>query len=295
MKVKKAVIPAAGLGTRMLPISKSVPKEMLAIVDKPAIQYLVEEAVNSGITDILIISNRGKESLENHFDYNPDYSESLRRANRLDDLAMLNSITEMANVSYIRQNNARGLGHAVSLARSFVGNEPFAVMYGDDIIFSETPVTKQLTDIYDEFGLAVAGVRHVDAESLSKYCSLKATPVRENVYHCTDMIEKPRPEQVFTDLAILGRVVLTPEIFDILDTTPPGAKGEIQLTDAMACLARTYGMKACVFEGDRFDVGNKLSYIESNVYMGLRHPETRDGFREFILKTAKELENDTPR
>jgi len=217
MRVKKAVIPAAGLGTRMLPISKSVPKEMLAIVDKPAIQYLVEEAVNSGITDILIISNRGKESLENHFDYNPDYSESLRRAGRDEDLAMLNAITEMANVSYIRQNNARGLGHAVSLARSFVGNEPFAVLYGDDIIFSETPVTKQLTDIYDEFDLAVAGVKHVDAESLSKYCSLKAEKIRENVYHCTDMIEKPRPDQVFTDLAILGRVVLTPVIFDILD------------------------------------------------------------------------------
>lgn len=295
MKVKKAVIPAAGLGTRMLPISKSVPKEMLAIVDKPAIQYLVEEAVNSGITDILIISNRGKESLENHFDYSPEYSESLRRAGRIEDLEKLNQITEMANVSYIRQNNARGLGHAVSLARSFVGNDPFAVMYGDDIIFSDVPVTKQLAEVYEEFGLAVAGVQHVDGESISKYCSLKVEQMREGLYHCTDMIEKPTPEQVYSDLAILGRVVLTPEIFEILDKTPPGAKGEIQLTDAMAELARRRGMKAAVFEGDRFDVGNKLSYIQANVYMGLNHPETKDGFREFILRTAKELENGTSR
>ncbi len=294
MRVKKAVIPAAGLGTRMLPISKSVPKEMLAIVDKPAIQYLVEEAVNSGITDILIISNRNKESMENHFDYNPEYCEALRAAGRTEDLIKLNAITEMANVSYIRQNNAKGLGHAVSLAKSFVGNEPFAVMYGDDIIFSQKPVVKQLADVYEEYGLSVAGVRHVDMESICKYCSLNATHVEDNIYHCTDMIEKPRPEQVFTDLAILGRVVLTPEIFGILENTPPGAKGEIQLTDAMAQLARTQGMKACVFEGDRFDIGSKLSYVQSNVYMGLRHPETRDAFKQFILETAKELQNGTP-
>lgn len=291
MKIRKAVIPAAGLGTRMLPISKSVPKEMLAIVDKPAVQYLVEEAVNSGITDILIISNRGKQSLENHFDYNPEYAESLIRAGREKELEVLNSVTEMAKVSFIRQNNAKGLGHAVSLAKSFVGNEPFAVLYGDDIIFSEVPVVKQLTDVFESYGKSVAGVKHVDEDSICRYCSLKAEEVGGGVYYCTDMIEKPRREQIFSDLAILGRVVLTPEIFDILAQTAPGAKGEIQLTDAMAALARSTGMYAKVFDGERFDVGNKLSYIEANVYMGLRHPETRDGFRQFILDTAREIEN----
>lgn len=290
-KVRKAVIPAAGLGTRMLPISAAVPKEMLPIVDLPAVYYLVEEAVRAGITDVLIITNRGKGAMEDFFDLSPEYEAALLRAGREADARRLREIAEMANVTFLRQREAKGLGHAVGRARSFVGEEPFLVMYGDDIIFSKKPVAAQLIEAYEAYGLPVAAVKPVPPELLRKYCSLKVEPLpgSEVAFHCTDMIEKPKPGEEFSDLAILGRVLLEPRVFDILDTLPPGAGGEIQLTDAMAILARTGGMTALDFEGERFDMGAKLGFLKANVIRALGHPEVGEEFRAFLREIARGL------
>ena len=291
MKVTKAIIPAAGLGTRMLPISHAVPKEMLPIVDLPAVYYLVEEAVASGITDILIVTNRDKEAMENFFDLSPEYISTLRAKGRDGEADKLEKIANMANVYFLRQKEAKGLGHAVGRARSFVGDEPFAVLYGDDIIFSKTPVCRQLMDVYEKYGRAVVGVKPVSAEQIRKYCSLKVDKIEgeENVYYCTDMIEKPKEGEEFSNLSILGRVLLTPDVFDIIDALPRGAGGEYQLTDAMAILARDGGVSALLFEGDRYDMGSKQGFLQANVVKGLSHPETKEEFKRFILEIAKEL------
>lgn len=281
-KVTKAVIPAAGLGTRMLPIAMGTPKEMLPIVDKPAMQYLVEEAVNAGITDILIITGRGKETIEDYFDFNLDYEKRLSDTGKTKELERIREIAKLANIFFIRQKEAKGLGHAVNCARQFVGNEPFAVLYGDDVIVSKTPAIKQLIDVYEEHGLGVAGVKYVTEEQVQKYCSLKVEPIKDNVFRVYDMIEKPSMDKIFSLLSILGRVVLPPEIFDILDETPKGAGGEIQLTDAMRTLTLQQGMMACEFEGTRYDIGSKLGFLIANVEQGLLHPETSDEFRKFL-------------
>lgn len=289
MKVTKAVIPAAGLGTRMLPISKSVPKEMLPIVDKPAIQYLVEEAVASGITDILIVTGRNKGAIEDHFDHSPEYYERLEKSGKTKQLEELKSIASLANITFIRQKEARGLGHAVLCAKTFAGNDPFAVLYGDDIIFSKTPVTKQLMNVYDEFSLPAVGVKAVTKEQIVKYCSLKVENIRDNIYKVYDMIEKPSPDKIFSMLSILGRVLLTPDIFPILENTAPGAGGEIQLTDAMRELCVKSGMSACEFEGTRYDLGSKLGFLLANIDAGLEHPETRSELSEYIKKLSAKL------
>lgn len=281
-KVTKAVIPAAGLGTRMLPVAKAVPKEMLPIVDKPCMQYLVEEAVASGITDILIITGRGKDAIENYFDYNIEYNNKLMASGKEDLMNELNAIADMANITFLRQKEAKGLGHAVYCAKSFIGDEPFAVLYGDDVIVSETPVVKQLLDIYYKYGLGVAGVKSVTPEQIVRYCSLKVEALENNVYSVSDMIEKPSPDKIFSLLSILGRVVLPPEIFDILERTPRGAGNEIQLTDAMRELAVTRGMTACEFEGKRYDMGSKLGLLMANIEQGLKHPETGAALRAFL-------------
>lgn len=281
-KVTKAVIPAAGLGTRMLPIAMGTPKEMLPIVDKPAMQYLVEEAVNAGITDILIITGRGKETIEDYFDFNLDYEKRLSDTGKTKELERIREIAKLANIFFIRQKEAKGLGHAVNCARQFVGNEPFAVLYGDDVIVSKTPAIKQLIDVYEEHGLGVAGVKYVTEEQVQKYCSLKVEPIKDNVFRVYDMIEKPSKDKIFSLLSILGRVVLPPEIFDILDETPKGAGGEIQLTDAMRTLTLQQGMMACEFEGTRYDIGSKLGFLIANVEQGLLHPETAGEFRKFL-------------
>jgi len=281
-KITKAIIPAAGLGTRMLPIAKSVPKEMLPIVDKPCMQYLVEEAVAAGITDILIITGRGKEAIEDYFDYSLEYNTRLYSTGK-DALAeQLNAIANLANISFVRQKEAKGLGHAVYCAKSFVGDEPFAVLYGDDVIVSKTPVVKQLTDVYYEYGLGVAGVKSVTPEQIVKYCSLKVENIRDNIYKVDDMIEKPSPDKIFSLFSILGRVVLPPEIFNILDNTPRGANNEIQLTDAMCTLARTKGMTACEFEGTRYDIGSKIGMLIANIEQGLAHPETGEALKAYL-------------
>ena len=289
-KVRKAVIPAAGLGTRVLPATKSMPKEMLPIVDKPAIQYIVEEAVRSGITDILIITNRGKGLIEDHFDRVPELEARLSGSSEKE--AMLKEvidISHMANIYFVRQKETRGLGHAVNCARSFINGEPFAVLYGDDVIIGEDPACGQLIRAYEEFGKGVLGVKEVSAEAITKYSSLKVDPIRDNLYTCTDMIEKPTPDKILSLFSILGRCVLPPEIFDILDQTPPGAGGEIQLTDAMCTLARQQGMVAVDFTGNRYDMGNKLGIMQASVEVALNHPQIGADFRAYLKEIAKTL------
>ena len=291
MKITKAVIPAAGLGTRVLPATKSMPKEMLPIVDKPAIQYIVEEAVRSGITDILIITNRGKGLIEDHFDRVPELEAKLMSggAQKEEILREVVDISHLANFYFVRQKETKGLGHAVSRARSFVGNEPFAVLYGDDVILGEDPACGQLIRAYEEFGTGVLGVKQVSAEAITKYSSLQVEPIRDNYYKCTDMIEKPTPDKIMSLYSILGRCVLTPDIFDIIDRTPPGAGGEIQLTDAMCTMARQSGMVAVDFTGTRYDMGNKLGIMQASCEVALNHPEIGADFRKYLKELAKTL------
>ena len=289
--VRKAVIPAAGLGTRMLPISHAVPKEMLPIVDLPAIYHLVREAVDSGITDILIITNRDKDIMEDFFDLSAQYNNALSQKGKTEELQMLYDIAHMANVYFLRQKETSGLARAVGCARSFVGDEPFAVLYGDDVIFSEVPVCRQLMDAYERYGKSVVGVKAVAPEWIRKYCSLKVTKIEgePSLYYCDDMIEKPKEGEEFSNLSILGRVLLTPDIFDIIDRLLPGAGGEYQLTDAMASLARSEGVYALEFEGTRYDLGSKIGFLKANIDKGLMHPQTRDELREYILELAGRL------
>lgn len=289
-RITKAVIPAAGLGTRMLPIARTVPKEMLPIVDRPAVSYLVEEAVKSGITDILIITGRNKGAMEDYFDYSPEYEEKLRASGKEAMIDELRSVCQGVNISFMRQLETKGLGHAVLRAEAFVGNEPFAVLYGDDIIISETPVVKQLTDVYEATGKGVLGVKEVSDELIVKYCTLDAKETdTKGTFIVSDMIEKPKKEQIITNLAILGRVVLPPEIFDILKQTPPGAGGEIQLTDAMRVLANRDTMMAVDFEGTRYDMGSKLGFLKANVEQALKSKELGEEFREYLKEIAKTL------
>ncbi|MDR1891722.1 MAG: UTP--glucose-1-phosphate uridylyltransferase GalU [Oscillospiraceae bacterium] len=289
MKVKKAVIPAAGLGTRVLPASKACPKEMLNIVDKPAIQYIVEEAVRAGITDILIITNRGKGVIEDHFDHAFELEEALKKKNRAQMLAELETIAGLANIFFIRQKETKGLGHAVLAAKSFVGNDPFAVLYGDDVIIGEDPAVGQLCRAYDEYGLGVVGVKEVSVEAIQKYSSLEVEPLKERVFKVTDMIEKPTPDQIFSLYSILGRCVLPAKIFEILENTPLGAGNELQLTDAMKTLAREDSMTAVDFTGIRYDMGSKLGIMQANVEVALSHNEIGEDFKAYLKEIAKGL------
>ena len=290
MKVKKAIIPAAGLGTRVLPASKAIPKEMLPLVDKPAIQYIVEEAVNAGIEDILIITNRNKTVMEDHFDRSPELEEKLKASGKEKMLEEVIRVSRLANICYMRQKETKGLGHAVLCAKSFVGNEPFAVLYGDDVIISRKPVAAQLCEAYEEYGLGVVGVKKVAAQDIHKYSSLAVTPLKDRVFRVTDMVEKPEtPEKVLSLYSILGRCVLPPEIFDILESTPPGAGNEIQLTDAMRVLTHTQSMIAVDFEGTRYDMGSKLGIMQAAVETALGHPEIGQSFRKYLLDLVKTL------
>ena len=290
MKITKAVIPAAGFGTRVLPATKNFPKEMFPIVDKPTIQYIVEEAVAAGITDILIITNRGKGLIEDHFDRSPELEQILEKGGKDEFLKIVKDISELADISFIRQKEIKGLGHAVLKAKSFVGNEPFAVLFGDGVIVSETPCIKQLIDCYGEFGEGVLGVKKVDEKDIHKYGSLKVENLHDNVFKCTDMKEKPKTkEEVLSLYSILDRCVLPPEIFEILERTEPGVGGEIQLTDAMREIAITKGMTAVDFEGKRYDMGNKFGILQAQIEVGLQHPETKDQLKDYIKKIAAEL------
>ncbi len=289
MKIRKAVIPAAGLGTRVLPISKSLPKEMLPIVDKPAIQYIVEEAVNSGIEDILIITNRGKGVIEDHFDRSPELEEHLLRTGKEEMYEEIKKIASLANITFLRQIETKGLGHAILRAESFIGNEPFAVLYGDDVIMGDNPVCGQLCSAYEEYGLGCVGIKEVSASDIGKYSSMKVSLLRDNLYKVTDMIEKPKPDEVFSLFSILGRCVLTPEIFTILKNTPYGHGGELQLTDAMKTLAVRDGMVGVDFIGKRYDMGNKLGIMEAIVETALKHKEIGEGFKAYLKELSKTL------
>lgn len=290
MKITKAVIPAAGLGTRVLPATKNMPKEMFPIVDKPTIQYIVEEAVAAGITDILIITNRGKGLIEDHFDASPELEAQLEKSGKTEFLETVRAISNLANITFIRQKEMKGLGHAVLKAKSFVGNEPFAVMYGDGVIVSKTPAIKQLIDCYGEYGDGVVGVKLVPEQDIHKYGSLKVENLHDNVFKCTDMKEKPQTkDEVLSLYSILDRCVLPAEIFEILERTKPGAGSEIQLTDAMREIAVTKGMTAVEFEGKRYDMGNKFGILQAQIEVGLEHPETKTQLREYIKEIAKTL------
>ena len=290
MKIRKAIIPAAGLGTRVLPATKSMPKEMLPIVDKPAIQYIVEEAVKSGIEDICIITSRGKGIIEDHFDRSPELEGRLLESGKQAMYDEVISIANLANITFIRQKETKGLGHAVYCAKSFVGDEPFAVLYGDDVIIGEDPVCGQLMRAYDEYGLGCVGIKEVLMQDIFKYSSMKTALLHDNLYQITDMIEKPKDEsQVFSLFSILGRCVLPATIFDILETLPKGAGGEYQLTDAMKILAQQEGMIGVDFTGTRYDMGNKLGVLKAIVEVGLKHNEIGEGFREYLLEIAKTL------
>jgi len=289
MKVKKAVIPAAGLGTRVLPASKAVPKEMLPIVDKPAIQYLVEEAAASGIEDILIITNRGKSVMEDHFDRSPELEERLLKTGKTAVYEEMVGISNLVNIQYVRQKETKGLGHAIACARAFVGNEPFAVLYGDDVFIGDIPATGQLCEVYEKYGKGVAGIKYVPSEQIGRYCTLAVEPLEEKTFAVSDMIEKPKPEQIISNYAILGRVVLPPSVFDILDDLPPGANGEIQLTDAMRIIAQNEGMIGFVNDAKRYDMGNKLGIMQAALEVGVKHPEIGEDLIAYLKDFVKTL------
>ena len=289
-KVRKAVIPAAGLGTRVLPATKVMPKEMLPIVDKPAIQYIVEEAAASGIEDILIITNRGKGLLEDHFDRAPELERRLSgdpaKERILEEIV---GISKLANIFYVRQKETKGLGHAIGRARRFVGDEPFAVLLGDDIMRAKKPVTLQLVEAAEKYGASAVGVQQVATEAISRYSSVKVSPLEERIFEVSDMNEKPTPEQRFSNYAILGRYVLTPEIFDILENVHPGYGGEIQLTDGLRELCQSHRMVAVDFEGRRYDTGNLCGFLEATIDFALDHPATGAWLKHFLKEKAGEL------
>ena len=289
MKVTKAIIPAAGLGTRVLPVSKACPKEMLNIVDKPAIQYIVEEAVAAGITDILIITNRGKGIIEDHFDYAPELEANLAAKGKTDLLEAVRKTAKLANIFFLRQKETKGLGHAVLCAEQFAAGEPVAILYGDDVILGDDPTIGQLIRAYEETGKSVVGIKKVPHEDLKKYSSMKVEPLHNNLFAISDMIEKPAPGEEFSDYSILGRCVLEPEIFEILRHTENGAGGELQLTDAMKTVARKTGMVGVDFVGKRYDMGNKFGILKANIEVGLTHPETAEQLKSYILELAKTL------
>ncbi len=286
--VRKAIIPAAGLGTRFLPATKAQPKEMLPIVDKPTIQYIIEEAVASGIEDIIIVTGRGKRAIEDHFDKSYELEETLAKKGKFDLLEQVQAIANLANIHYIRQKEPLGLGHAIHCAKSFIGDEPFAVLLGDDIVHSETkPCLKQLIEVYERFNSSVIGVQEVPDEDVSKYgiVSIKQTEIAKNCFHVNDLVEKPKLENAPSNYAIMGRYVLRPEIFDILDTQTPGAGGEIQLTDAIKRLNEKQMVVAYNFEGTRYDVGDKFGFIKAQIEFALK----RDDLKEDVLNYLEEV------
>lgn len=288
-KIRKAVIPAAGLGVRFLPATKAQPKEMLPIVDIPTIQYIVEEAISSGIEDILFITGRSKRAIEDHFDKSPDLENLLREKGKTELLELVRDISEMADLHYIRQKEPRGLGHAVYCARKFIGDEPFAVLLGDDIVRSKEPCLRQLINLYEETGASVIAVQEVPPEDVGKYGIIDAEIVKESVFRVRDLVEKPAPENAPSSLGVMGRYIITPGIFDILSRTGPGAGGEIQLTDALKVLCRQESMFGLAFRGQRYDVGDKLGYLKAMVEFALDRPGLSEQFGEYLRDIVRRL------
>ncbi|NMB32338.1 MAG: UTP--glucose-1-phosphate uridylyltransferase GalU [Lactobacillus sp.] len=291
MKVRKAIIPAAGLGTRFLPATKALPKEMLPIVDKPTIQFIVEEAKASGIEDILIVTGKNKRAIENHFDSNPELEQDLEKTGKSGLLKLTQEITDLGvNLYYTRQPHPASLGDAVYRARSFVAGEPFVIMLGDDLMKDKVPLTKQLINDYDKTHASTIAVMKVPHKEVSKYGVIAPDGnIAPDLYNVKNFVEKPAVDKAPSDLAIIGRYLLTPEIFDILEHQKPGRGGEIQLTDAIDTMNKTQRVFAHVFKGERFDVGNKEGYLETSIQYGLTHPETRDALRKYIKELGKKL------
>ena len=291
-KIRKAIIPAAGLGTRFLPATKAQPKEMLPIVDKPTLQYIIEECVESGIEEILIITGRNKKSIEDHFDRSVELEMELEKSGKEEMLKMVREISDMVNIHFIRQKEPRGLGHAILCAKTFVGNEPFAVLLGDDVVYNDNkPCLKQLIDCYEEYKTSVLGVQTVEPQDVNKYGIVGGLHIEDRVYKVKNLIEKPAVEEAPSNVAILGRYIITPKIFEILENTKPGKGNEIQLTDALLELIKHEAMYAYDFEGRRYDVGDKLGFLQATVEFALKREELREPFIQYL--NTKPWENET--
>lgn len=290
MKVRKAVIPAAGLGTRFLPATKAQPKEMLPIVDKPTIQYIIEEAAAAGIEDIIVVTGRNKRSIEDHFDRSIELEMELEKDGKDDMLKMVKDIPEIANIHFIRQKQPLGLGHAVLTASHFIGNEPFAVLLGDDVVISRKPCLQQMIEVFDEYQTSIVGVQKVSDDVVHKYGIVDGKSVDDGVYKVKGLVEKPSLEEAPSNIAILGRYILTPEIFRFLETQEKGAGGEIQLTDAMKRLAAEQAMYAYIFKGHRYDVGSKTGFLQANIEFALRNPEIRDELMEYLKELNENMD-----
>lgn len=290
MKIRKAIIPAAGLGTRFLPATKAMPKEILPIVDKPTIQYIVEEAVDSGIEDIIIVTGKGKRAIEDHFDNYFELEHNLLEKDKLALLEEVRKSSEMANIHYIRQREPRGLGHAIWCARKFIGNEPFAVLLGDDIVQAEVPCLKQMIDVYDRYESSVVGVQPVPWERVSRYGLVAGPSVEERIIRAEQLVEKPDRESAPSNWAIMGRYILTPRIFELLEQQEAGVNGEIQLTDSIAQLSMEQSVLAYHFDGQRHDVGEKLGFIETTLHYALQRPELRGDLLEYMKRMIVEYE-----
>jgi UTP--glucose-1-phosphate uridylyltransferase len=284
MKVRKAIIPAAGLGTRFLPATKAQPKEMLPIVDKPTIQYIIEEAVASGINEILIITGRNKRAIEDHFDKSFELEMDLKEKHKDDLLKMVQDISNLAHIYYIRQKEPKGLGHAVLCAKEFSGNEPVAIMLGDDVVDSKVPCLKQLINVFDEYKTTILGVQNVPKENVNKYGIINGMHIEDGVYKVKDLVEKPDVDKAPSNIAILGRYIVTPDIFNILEHTKPGKGGEIQLTDALKELLTREAMYAYTFEGRRYDVGDKLGFLQATVEFALKRKDIKEEFYSYLKK-----------
>ncbi len=290
MKIRKAIIPAAGLGTRFLPATKAQPKEMLPIVDKPTIQYIIEEAVASGIEDIIIVNGRNKGSIEDHFDRAVELEMELKKKEKEEELKMVKSISDMANVYFIRQKKPLGLGHAVLSAQHFIGEEPFAVLLGDDVVVSKVPALKQMIDIYNEYNNSIIGVQTVPHEVTDKYGIVNGKAVDERVYKVKDLVEKPSVDEAPSDIAILGRYILTPKVFYYLETQERGAGGEIQLTDSLKRMAKDEAVYAYDFKGHRYDCGSKIGFLQANIEFGLRRGDLRAGLEKYIKTLSENID-----
>ena len=290
MKVRKAVIPAAGLGTRFLPATKSQPKEMLPIVDKPTIQYIIEEAAAAGVEDIIAVTGRNKRSIEDHFDRSIELELELERKDKMEMLQMVKDIPEIANVHFIRQKQPLGLGHAVLTASHFIGDEPFAVLLGDDVVVSKKPVLQQMVEVFKEYRTSILGVQEVADEVVHKYGIVDCKNVDDGIYKVKDLVEKPALEAAPSRIAILGRYILTPTIFSYLETQEPGAGGEIQLTDGLKRLAKSEAMYAYIFKGHRYDVGTKLGFLQANIEFALRNPDTANDLKNYLAALHENME-----
>ncbi|MGL5677041.1 MAG: UTP--glucose-1-phosphate uridylyltransferase GalU [Cellulosilyticaceae bacterium] len=290
-KIRKAIIPAAGLGTRFLPATKAQPKEMLPIVDKPTIQYIVEEAVASGIEDIIIVTGRTKKAIEDHFDKSVELEMELEKKESTELLKIARDVSEIANIYYVRQKEPKGLGHAVLTAKSFIGDEPFAVLLGDDVIYSEDkPALKQMMDLFEEYQGSILGVQTVEPENVNKYGIVAGKQIADRMYTVEDMVEKPKREEAPSNVAVLGRYIITPAIFEYLEKQEAGAGNEIQLTDALCKLAKEEKMYAYDFMGERYDVGSKIGFLQATVDFALRREDLRDEFMAYLQQVVKEQE-----